>query len=611
VGGGTFRLRVGTSVETATDLIVEPVVTLASPSATVQLDVLGADGQEATFEFVSQLVGDAASGQIVQIVDSGSGGVVARVETDNSITIDVGGTAATVGSLRDAMAADSAVNALARVRAADSTLATPIPARLIDGQPITLVGLGDTLSESLDVGSFTAEDNLTSLVINESISAQPFDIQLPGGDDDVGHSRLISHINDAFGADNQYGITEIPYNFQGFFAQNGTESAFNQIENVHKERIREALDLWSVELGVQFRETASDGITFALGQSDLLLTSRNPFDDAAAGITTTNIFELDAAILVDPALNDNATAAAAESTVVFSNQAAFGLAYGEDFTRKAAASIGLLLGLQAASDLPDQSLLALAPAFLEDTIDTTESNDPLNRERVLSEIVFENIDDFLLPFYEPVFPSNIDIQHGQHIHRPDSTDIDLYQFQIDLDDADRVGRLSVETFAERLPDASELDTSITLYEEVRAYVETDLRVGPTLSVRIEAVDVGFAGNGGRIEFIESDRVAGDTEIRIFQASDSNLQPVANAIVIDVPRTGVVEVGDVVDAINADPLAASLFIASIPVGSPSTDIGGGNLFDNPLVLSGGGLEQLARNDDYFSNDSFITRELGAG
>ncbi|MEM6776757.1 MAG: peptidase, partial [Planctomycetota bacterium] len=611
VGGGTFRLRVGTSVETATDLIVEPVVTLASPSATVQLDVLGADGQEATFEFVSQLVGDAASGQIVQIVDSGSGGVVARVETDNSITIDVGGITATVGSLRDAMAADSAVNALARVRAADSTLATPIPARLIDGQPITLVGLGDTLSESLDVGSFTAEDNLTSLVINESISAQPFDIQLPGGDDDVGHSRLISHINDAFGADNQYGITEIPYNFQGFFAQNGTESAFNQIENVHKERIREALDLWSVELGVQFRETASDGITFALGQSDLLLTSRNPFDDAAAGITTTNIFELDAAILVDPALNDNATAAAAESTVVFSNQAAFGLAYGEDFTRKAAASIGLLLGLQAASDLPDQSLLALAPAFLEDTIDTTESNDPLNRERVLSEIVFENIDDFLLPFYEPVFPSNIDIQHGQHIHRPDSTDIDLYQFQIDLDDADRVGRLSVETFAERLPDASELDTSITLYEEVRAYVETDLRVGPTLSVRIEAVDVGFAGNGGRIEFIESDRVAGDTEIRIFQASDSNLQPVANAIVIDVPRTGVVEVGDVVDAINADPLAASLFIASIPVGSPSTDIGGGNLFDNPLVLSGGGLEQLARNDDYFSNDSFITRELGAG
>ncbi|MEM8913698.1 MAG: hypothetical protein AAGC97_18210, partial [Planctomycetota bacterium] len=109
VGGGTFRLRVGTSVETAADLIVEPVVTLASPSATVQLDVLGADGQEATFELVSQLVGDAASGQLIQIIDSGSGGVVARVETDNSITIDVGGTAATVGSLRDAMAADSAV----------------------------------------------------------------------------------------------------------------------------------------------------------------------------------------------------------------------------------------------------------------------------------------------------------------------------------------------------------------------------------------------------------------------------------------------------------------------------------------------------------------------
>ncbi len=57
------------------------------------------------------------------------------------------------------------------------------------------------------------------------------------------------------------------------------------------------------------------------------------------------------------------------------------------------------------------------------------------------------------------FPSATDIVNGQYLYRPDSTDIDLYQFTI-LGEAAKV---SIETFAERLTDSSLLNTQLRLY----------------------------------------------------------------------------------------------------------------------------------------------------
>ena len=68
------------------------------------------------------------------------------------------------------------------------------------------------------------------------------------------------------------GVTDIAYNFQGIFATDadtGTDY-LNQITEVQKTRIREALDLWASKIGVQFRETSSDGITFAVGDHSRL-----------------------------------------------------------------------------------------------------------------------------------------------------------------------------------------------------------------------------------------------------------------------------------------------------------------------------------------------------
>ncbi|MCP4778763.1 MAG: hypothetical protein GY880_31490, partial [Planctomycetaceae bacterium] len=236
-----------------------------------------------------------------------------------------------------------------------------------------------------------------------------------------GHSETVSHINPDFGPDLTAGVTEIAYNFQGIFATNGGVSHLNQITETEKVRIREALNLWASELGIQFRETADEGITFAFGDNSEL--------NAASGIFPQNVGILNASVRVDPAFDVPA--------MVFDRSATLGTDYGEDLTRKAVAGIGLLIGLERASDLSASTIMAMNSGFLNASVDVLGDN-------------------------EPVFPGNTDVLHGQFVHRPDSVDIDLYRFEVDLDDPTQTGTLTAETFAERLADSSLLDTSLTL-----------------------------------------------------------------------------------------------------------------------------------------------------
>ncbi len=117
-----------------------------------------------------------------------------------------------------------------------------------------------------------------------------------------------------------------------------------------------------------------------------------------------------------------------------------------------------------------------------------------------------------------------------------------------------------------------------------------------------------------IDFLRTDRVAGDTAIKIRRSVDDTGKDTNNGIVIDVPRrNGVVSsvaVSQLISAINNDPYASTLFRAELQLGAASTDISGLPLLD-PLLLSGGGLVQVARNDDYFSEDSFLKMTLSNG
>ncbi|MCG8649720.1 MAG: peptidase, partial [Pirellulales bacterium] len=571
VGGGTFRLRVGTAVDDRVDLILPPTDVPVAASAVTDFQHQGL-----RVVFASRTLGEGASGRQIRFEDSGAGDLSVRLETGGTVVFDFGGSVPEVSELVDVVAATPAVAAVIDVAfeldgvvGGGANLALPLS--VVDAPPMVLQAVGDTLETALDVGIFGQFNALKSLVLTESIDPQPFDIELQGGADDPGHTDEVEHINQAFGADTTDGVTDIAYNFNEIFDTNGAGSSFlNQITEIQKTRIREALNLWSSEIGVQFRETENEGITFALGDTGNL--------QPRPGVGVTSFGVLDASLRIDPTFN--------EPALVFSNQANFGTAYGEDFTRKAVAGIGLLLGLNPAPDLPAPTVMSLNPVYLNASID-------------------------VLTDFEPVFPNNFDVLHGRYVHRLDSIDIDLYRFEVDLNDADRLGTLTAETFAERLPDSSLLDTSLQLFEEVSASATTDLGEGADLEVTIESLLTGRQGNNSRIDFIQTDRGVNDNAVRILRSFDNSGVATDNGILVDLPRTGVVLAGDVVAAINNDPFASSIFRASLTKGDAATDIGGNSLSFSPLLLSGGGLVQLSRNDDYFGEDSRIVASLGEG
>ncbi|WP_345683058.1 tandem-95 repeat protein [Novipirellula caenicola] len=584
LGGGTFRLRIGSAVDNRVDLIIQPTDVAVAPVAVRDFGVQGL-----RVSFVSKSIGEAASGRNVRFEDVGAAGLSVRAETDGTVVFNFGGDSPTLTDLRTVVLSEPTVNSLIEVKwtlngNANQGGSTLVPRSLIGAPALVLSAVGDTLGTSLDIGVFGRDEQLTSLIFEESIDAQPFLIELPGGNDDPGHRELdevagalLQHINDNFGPDTQNGITEIAYNFSPIFDTSPTGVPFqNQITERQKTRIREALGLWASEIGVQFRETADSGITFALGDVSNLQAGALP-DTSVVSQSVLN-----ARVRIDPTFT--------ESALVFSNQVTFNTAYGEDFLRKATAGIGLILGLEQTPDLPSQTLMSLNSTYLNNSINSR-------------------------PDEEPVFPGNFDVLHGQYVHRPDSIDVDLYRFQVDLDDVDRLGQLTVETFAERLPDSSLLDTTLTLYQEVKASAMTDFGVGGDLQVRFDSLLEGRLGNNLRIDFIQTDRAAGDTVVRVTQPTDSTGQPIANAILVDLPRRGAnvssVPVQSIVDAVNASPFASSIVRATRVAGAATTDVSGSALNFSPILLSGGGIVQLGRNDDYFSEDSRLTASLGEG
>ena len=82
---------------------------------------------------------------------------------------------------------------------------------------------------------------------------------------------------------------------------------------------------------------------------------------------------------------------------------------------------------------------------------------------------------------EWVFPGNNDVVHGQHLYKPESLDVDLYTFELDVD-----GNLSAEVVANRLASASTLDARMVLFEEV---TETNEEGEPIGDPRWELVAV--------------------------------------------------------------------------------------------------------------------------
>ncbi|MCA9225657.1 MAG: DVUA0089 family protein, partial [Planctomycetales bacterium] len=250
-----------------------------------------------------------------------------------------------------------------------------------------------------------------SIVISSSIAnANPYLLDFPGASDEPGH-REIPSVQDHVpgGADDRPGITTIPYNFRleyGFDSRNNV--LLNSITENQKQRAREVFELYGNYLGVQFIETASQGMTIVTGD----LRAINPTIPTGIGA---------------PYSLSNAQGDLVIMELQDFNQPGDDI-YGGDWFRAAFKEIGRALGYGPTTELPGLSL----------AVDTQNPG----------------------PTAEPIFPGDADVLHGQFMYRPESNDIDLYQFTLT-----QTGRISIETFAERQANPSLVDTVITLYRE--------------------------------------------------------------------------------------------------------------------------------------------------
>ncbi|MFG0262191.1 MAG: cyclic nucleotide-binding protein, partial [Novipirellula sp. JB048] len=285
------------------------------------------------------------------------------------------------------------------------------------------------------------------------------------------------------GADSDSGIAVFQYNFVNSWMGDDPNKAgidesreyFNLITEQQKTRVREVLSLFSQYLGVQFVET-DGGLTeqasfsIAVGElygADSRVNSAKAIRNPDGSVRTTGP---EAVVVATRDRNQDGI----DDLVVLDFQD-FDLStddqLGGQFFRGAFLAIGQLLGYGYADHLPQPVTQSTASVLNPGT---------------------DN---------EPAFPSVADIVNGQFLYRPESNDIDVYKFSLN-----QAGRMSIETIAERLPNASMLDTALRLYkqdpttgkyEEIAAnddYFSNDSLIELDLSKGHYAVGVSASGN---------------------------------------------------------------------------------------------------------------------
>lgn len=243
------------------------------------------------------------------------------------------------------------------------------------------------------------------------------------------------------GADSEDGIAVFQYNFVNSWLGDDptkagideTREYFNLITEQQKARVREVLSLFSEYLGVQFVETnggltEASSFSIAVGElygADPRVNSATAIRNPDGTVQTTgpeavvvatrdrNVDGIDDLVVLDFQDFDQST----------DDQ------LGGEFFRGAFLAVGQLLGYGYADHLP------------QPVTQSTES------------VLNPGTDN------EPAFPSVADIVNGQFLYRPESNDIDVYQFTLN-----QPGKVSIETIAERLPSASLLNTALRLYK---------------------------------------------------------------------------------------------------------------------------------------------------
>lgn len=288
--------------------------------------------------------------------------------------------------------------------------ATPLPP--VQTTFTTAQDPGDSFdsASTADLGDLAAGGN-QGHVVTSAIEPQPFPFDFPGANDEPGHRDIEIESHLGGGPDGLDGTSQIDYNFQdvyGFDPQGNV--LINTITEAQKQRAREVFEYYSVLAGIDFRETTDSGFIIATGDLRALDPTVPTGPGGVTGIAGGGVAIMDQAEIWDDAP-------------------------GASWFQTALHEIGHLLGIGHASDLSPVTVLA------GDGFGNTNPG------------AFNG-------FSEAVYPGDHDLVHVRHLHRPDSIDIDLYRF--DLSEA---GLFTAEVMAERLADASFLDSYLRLYRE--------------------------------------------------------------------------------------------------------------------------------------------------
>ena len=263
-----------------------------------------------------------------------------------------------------------------------------------------------------------------SLIISQDITPDYiYDMEFPSPSDEPGHrEHNVSgelHLNSS--ADANSGMETFFYNFREQIGiipgPGGTQQpAFNLITEVQKQRAREIFEIFSSTAGVQFVETAEQGIIVATGDLAAMGGNSNP----GGTIGLSGATSLGPAVIMDNA-------------ELWHDEIGRHRAGELSWFLVAMHELGHQMGLGHAYDLPSGTVMGNGG----------------------HELVVEDT--------EPVFPGNHDITHLQHLHRPEGRDIDLYEFNLSDD-----GLFTAETIAERQLNQTTtddlLDTHLALYQ---------------------------------------------------------------------------------------------------------------------------------------------------
>ncbi|MCR9293841.1 MAG: PPC domain-containing protein, partial [bacterium] len=287
----------------------------------------------------------------------------------------------------------------------------------------------DTFDDAQDLSSVwtPGAGGTQSIVIDAEIdNPTPLLLDFPGDSAEPGNRTNRFQDNLRLGADTVDGTSVINYNFQTNLGVFSNTNLVNAITEQQKQRVREILSIYEQYLGVRFVETESLGLTVAVGDMRAIV----PFEDVVgSGVPGVVEFNGPGGTYYEAGtLISNGQLGTVLDLQDFSDSSLS--EFGGPFQRAAMQAVGRLLGLGLADEAGRLTIQSFEAAFAPG---------------VGTEIIL---------------PGDADIVHGQFLYRPDSKDIDLYQFALPVD-----GRISIEAFAERMNTASLLDAQIRLYQQ--------------------------------------------------------------------------------------------------------------------------------------------------